>query len=583
MRRKLAPMAYVELGPDNGGILLNLSEGGIAVQSALALTDREFPELRFQVPSLQGWLRAKGRIVWMSDSKKEAGIQFTELHGTSREEIQKWVSAGDAPEQRIAPPRTPAPKPSVAPPVPSFSPVTRPPAPIARPAEERGVRQGVPDRQRVPDHVRQQVPAAVRPPAVRASGPANSTQQLRQPTNPSAANPTPGAAANTAQPVRDRASATQQVREPAPATERQTAVGAAVAEPPAQDFRFTDYSMFAPAPEEEAWSQPTRHKGNWQRVALGILVAALFFALGATVGRESVDRWVTHLQSWIQGQLGTAPRTGSTAPSRSEQKGAGLVDATAKDNRGTNDSVGGREDQTTVDNRGPKPEASAPEARSNSGKPVEEDRSGIPAPAPAAKAAAPPTAGSAGQGEAGGSTPRGTKAPGANEMRSRPSVESEVAGNGRGVEGEPGRSATDHAILVNAPEPGSRPFFVNLPGEAISASPSVAISARRSLEILPRRSAADSGSQRVVIGKLISHSEPFYPAEARKRGIEGSVELRARIGRTGQVIEVSPVSGPWLLFPAAVTAVREWRYEPTFVNGDPAETLADITIVFRLH
>src|ERR1700756_1082588 len=102
MRRKLAPMAYVELGPDNGGILLNLSEGGIAVQSALALTDREFPELRFQVPSLQGWLRAKGRIVWMSDSKKEAGIQFTELHGTSREEIQKWVSAGDAAEQRIA-------------------------------------------------------------------------------------------------------------------------------------------------------------------------------------------------------------------------------------------------------------------------------------------------------------------------------------------------------------------------------------------------------------------------------------------------------------------------------------------------
>jgi hypothetical protein len=33
---------------------------------------------------------------------------------------------------------------------------------------------------------------------------------------------------------------------------------------------------------------------------------------------------------------------------------------------------------------------------------------------------------------------------------------------------------------------------------------------------------------------------------------------------------------------AAATAVREWRYDPTFVDGDPAETLADITIVFRL-
>jgi len=92
-------MAYVELGQDNGGILLNLSEGGFAVQSALALTSREFSELRFQVPAFQGWLTARGRIVWVSDSKKEAGIQFTELPGDARREIEKWVSAGDAPEK----------------------------------------------------------------------------------------------------------------------------------------------------------------------------------------------------------------------------------------------------------------------------------------------------------------------------------------------------------------------------------------------------------------------------------------------------------------------------------------------------
>ena len=109
------------------------------------------------------------------------------------------------------------------------------------------------------------------------------------------------------------------------------------------------------------------------------------------------------------------------------------------------------------------------------------------------------------------------------------------------------------------------------------------MSARRSLEILPRSSAAAGRSERVVIGKLIVHSEPFYPAEARSRGVEGSVELRAKIGRTGQVVGVTPVSGPWLFFPAAVAAVREWRYEPTYVNGDPVETLADITIVFRLR
>jgi len=62
--------------------------------------------------------------------------------------------------------------------------------------------------------------------------------------------------------------------------------------------------------------------------------------------------------------------------------------------------------------------------------------------------------------------------------------------------------------------------------------------------------------------------------------MEGNVELRARIGRTGQIIAVTPVSGAGLLSSAALTAVREWRYEPTFIDGDPAETVADITIVF---
>jgi len=70
--------------------------------------------------------------------------------------------------------------------------------------------------------------------------------------------------------------------------------------------------------------------------------------------------------------------------------------------------------------------------------------------------------------------------------------------------------------------------------------------------------------------------------EARNRGIQGIVELRARVGRTGEIIGVTPVSGPGLLTSAAATAAREWHYEPTFVDGDPAETVAHITIVFRL-
>ena len=104
-RRKLVGMAYVELTQDNGGILLNLGEGGLAVQSALTLTSNEFPELRFQLPNMRGWLTASGRVAWMSDSKKEAGIEFLDLHEHARAQIRTWVAKEDEPEP---PPRMPA-------------------------------------------------------------------------------------------------------------------------------------------------------------------------------------------------------------------------------------------------------------------------------------------------------------------------------------------------------------------------------------------------------------------------------------------------------------------------------------------
>src|SRR5258707_14586558 len=85
-RRRMSPIGYVELGQENGGILLNLSEGGLAVRAALGPTQRKFAELRVQVPGSQGWLTASGRIVWVNHSKKETGIQFTELPGETRQE-----------------------------------------------------------------------------------------------------------------------------------------------------------------------------------------------------------------------------------------------------------------------------------------------------------------------------------------------------------------------------------------------------------------------------------------------------------------------------------------------------------------
>lgn len=496
MRRKLSPMAYVELGQDNGGILLNLSEGGFAVQSALALTLREFSELRFQVPAVQGWLTASGRIVWISDSRKEAGIQFTELPGDARREILKWVSA-DGESERVE---------------------ERVPARVVLPARHRP--EGGEGRRQILDT---------------PSGPVNATPPERQ-------------AART--------------------SDRQTA-GVAVAEPPAQEFHFTDYSMFAAEPEKEGvWlQQPATHWGKWRSAAVGVLVAGLFFALGATVGKETVDGWIAYFGGWTSTQLATVQAPKVTPPGAPDES-AGAAASKAED-RQVAKAVEGESESKTAGGGNQSSEVGENSAIGKLGSEGRGDVKGEVSKAESAK---------------GGPTwDKGTIVPGATGPGQRRPMDSVLARNGHGMDGERSTLGTEHAILVNAPEPGSRPFFVNLPGEAVSASGAVAISARRTLEIPPRSSIAASVSQRVVIGKLISHSEPFYPTEARKRGIEGNVELRARVGRTGEVIGVTPVSGPWLLFPAAVNAVREWRYEPTFVNGDPAETLAEITIAFRLQ
>jgi protein TonB len=346
-------------------------------------------------------------------------------------------------------------------------------------------------------------------------------------------------------------------------------------EAPPQDFHFTDYSMFAAAPEREVvWAQPGRHKGGWRAVVLAILMAGLFFALGATVGRETVNRWVAYAGAWTQSQFTTTPAPKTTPPAAPDQ--APPVDAS--NDRTARTTTGEEQAQA---NSGETPGGNP--GHSDDAKVATEGKSVVEAKGDKTEGVSGGLAQDAASASTGGSSARSANAAGGNERRAGRSTESVISRENRQPIADPSRTSTDHSILVNAPEPGSAPFFVNFSNEAVSASGAIAMSARRSLEILPRSSAASSGTERVVIGKLIVHSEPFYPAEARSRGIEGSVELRAKVGRTGQVVGVTPVSGPWLLFPAAVAAVREWRYEPTYVNGDPVQTLADITIVFRLR
>jgi len=87
----------------------------------------------------------------------------------------------------------------------------------------------------------------------------------------------------------------------------------------------------------------------------------------------------------------------------------------------------------------------------------------------------------------------------------------------------------------------------------------------------------------VVASKLVRQPQPIYPDEARKSHAEGSVVLHAIIGTDGHVKELSLVSGDPILADAAMTAVKQWQYQPTKLNDVPAEVDTTITVTFRMR
>lgn len=82
--------------------------------------------------------------------------------------------------------------------------------------------------------------------------------------------------------------------------------------------------------------------------------------------------------------------------------------------------------------------------------------------------------------------------------------------------------------------------------------------------------------------RLIKRVDPFYPLLARQARIEGVVRIDAIIDETGHVVEMKALSGHPVLVAAALQAVQQWVYEPTYLNEQPVPILLEVTVHFRL-
>jgi periplasmic protein TonB len=98
-------------------------------------------------------------------------------------------------------------------------------------------------------------------------------------------------------------------------------------------------------------------------------------------------------------------------------------------------------------------------------------------------------------------------------------------------------------------------------------------------QAVPQKLRISSG---VAEGNLVNRVEPTYPAMAKIAHVQGDVVLQALISKGGGIENLRAVSGHPILIQAAMDAVRQWRYKPYLLNGEPVEVETTITVRFHM-
>jgi TonB family protein len=92
-----------------------------------------------------------------------------------------------------------------------------------------------------------------------------------------------------------------------------------------------------------------------------------------------------------------------------------------------------------------------------------------------------------------------------------------------------------------------------------------------------------SEAEGVAKALLVKKVEPEYPQEARDKRIQGAVVLQVEISEAGDVKDARLISGHPLLAEAAIEALKQWKYKPYLLNGEPVQVETRATVDFRLN
>jgi periplasmic protein TonB len=523
MRATPASRAYVQLDGTNGGTVLNISETGMAVAAAdPLLLDDDLPQIRFQIPSSSQSIEVSAQIVWLGETKKSAGMRFVDLTAEARNQISNWIaSERPTPEFEGS---TPAP-------VESLLPATLESFP-EEPMESVFPEQDQPSSPEPVAHPASEACRIVTPKTLDA-GPPSFVEDLQE-----------------------------KVQHHLPIAGFGPQVRSGKVAPSKERIENSSSRLYV------------LEISGFQVTAVAFLFAVVSVAVGFTVARGPLGKRLRDAQESILAVDATSPAllsrpSETTSRAFTPPAGNNLVAPVVNPPA-----------QATAESRSESPSAPSlnvrPEDSTTRAGPIEPSSATTPRPVTEFDnpKASPEREGS-----------KGLVARNAPPPANSQSAHSSKAVGPRRV--TPGRRATPRVsaastILVTGPGDGSKPFRLTLPEKPIAASSSFAMTSQLSVLIASEHGPAVTHKPvRLQAGELVSFVWPRYPRPGDRHGASETVKVRTTIGEGGQVLDIKLVSGSSSLLPAAMSAIRQWRYKPTLLNKRPVQAQQDVTIEFR--
>jgi PilZ domain/Gram-negative bacterial TonB protein C-terminal len=618
VRRNPSAVAYLEAGESNGGIVLNVSETGLAIAVAQSFGDTHIPILSFRLPQLDRTFQAAGEIVWRSESKKTVGVRFVNLAEHDRVQIRNWIRA-EIVAAELGTPRESDPGQEAA----KAVLIMPSPRKVARQVEAEAAR----DEARAAEFDRM-FPSETTlntSPMGTESGLDSEIAQAAK-------------AANAANALLAHEESSDVATGPqAPVVELESTLLAShelqVAEPAALQIaaetdwrgewerfhvqresleRARTFEMTVPTPMRSIIGESIFGRPHAIETAAPAEPAEGAGVAGATRPGEQPGRIIADHVDVItpsetvgiarQGEpkkstLGIAALSGvlvalcfvlgyaiqpgafrfvaATTPDPSEEVPAAAKGSVAQESLppATVSSSVNDASNSAAANSAPRPApletraVASPENSEVAGKPTDTGaiRSSAAVPAVGTVTTTPALA-----------NPAPQPAP-AEPRKLAPSVP----------------SAPSSEIVISAPVPvsffpvtapsgGSPAKMMQLPEETISETPAVVIRSRQFL-FVPAQPGPESTHEleRVHIGDRVVKVDPAYPLGGPGNSAGGTVHLRTTIGTDGAISNVQPISGPTSLITVAASAVRQWRYKPTDIDGKPIAVEEDVILEFR--